>query len=90
MSLIAQSNNCRSARTVPPKYSFGARRTLLRRFPYLIIFCETETCIEIIAVAHGTDAQAIGEIGSHDVTVFMGSESHARQLLACFNFALAT
>ena len=36
-----------------PEYGFGARRMLLRRFPYLIIFRETASGVEVIAVAHG-------------------------------------
>jgi toxin ParE1/3/4 len=32
---------------------FGTRRAVLSRFPYLVIFRETLTGIEIIAVAHG-------------------------------------
>ena len=36
-----------------PEYAFGARRMLLRRFPYLIIFRETAGGVEVIAVAHG-------------------------------------
>ncbi|MCZ7605623.1 MAG: type II toxin-antitoxin system RelE/ParE family toxin [Planctomycetota bacterium] len=30
----------------------GARRALLRRFPYMIIFVEEDTTIEVIAVMH--------------------------------------
>jgi plasmid stabilization system protein ParE len=36
-----------------PGYAFGARRMLLRRFPYLVIFRETAGGVEVIAVAHG-------------------------------------
>ncbi len=33
-------------------YEFKARRALVRRFPYLIVFRKTPGAIEIIAVAH--------------------------------------
>ena len=36
-----------------PKFAFDARRKLLGRFPYVIVFRETKVEIEIIAVAHG-------------------------------------
>ena len=36
-----------------PEYAFGARRMVLQRFPYLVIFRETAAGVEIIAVAHG-------------------------------------
>ena len=36
-----------------PEYAFGARRMVLQRFPYLIIFRETARGVEVIAVAHG-------------------------------------
>jgi plasmid stabilization system protein ParE len=36
-----------------PDYAFGTRRMVLRRFPYLVVFRETEAGLEIIAVAHG-------------------------------------
>jgi plasmid stabilization system protein ParE len=36
-----------------PEYAFGARRMLLRRFPYLVIFREIAGGMEVIAVAHG-------------------------------------
>ena len=34
-------------------YEFGTRRIVLRRFPYLVVFRQTSSGIEIIAVAHG-------------------------------------
>ena len=34
-------------------YEFGTRRIVPRRFPYLIVFRENASGIEIIAVAHG-------------------------------------
>ena len=34
-------------------YEFGTRRMVLRRFPYLVVFREAASGIEIIAVAHG-------------------------------------
>jgi|SRR5579872_2457094 len=34
-------------------YEFGTRRIVLRRFPYLVVFRETTSGIEIIAVVHG-------------------------------------
>jgi plasmid stabilization system protein ParE len=36
-----------------PKLAFDTRWMVLGRFPYLIVFRETATEIEIIAVAHG-------------------------------------
>jgi toxin ParE1/3/4 len=36
-----------------PRSAFGTRRTALHHFPYLVVFRETETTIEIVAVAHG-------------------------------------
>jgi len=36
-----------------PEYAFGARRMVLQRFPYLVVFRETAAGMEIIAVAHG-------------------------------------
>jgi len=36
-----------------PNFEFGTRRTLLRRFPYFVVFRETEAQVEVVAVAHG-------------------------------------
>jgi plasmid stabilization system protein ParE len=36
-----------------PKLALKARRKVLGRFPYLVVFRETATEIEIVAVAHG-------------------------------------
>lgn len=36
-----------------PEYAFGTRRLVLQRFPYLVVFRETPTGVEVIAVAHG-------------------------------------
>ncbi|MGH9618305.1 MAG: type II toxin-antitoxin system RelE/ParE family toxin [Bryobacteraceae bacterium] len=36
-----------------PEYLFGARRTILRRFPYLMVFRTIGSDVEVIAVAHG-------------------------------------
>ena len=36
-----------------PEYAFGTRRLVLQRFPYLVVFRETGSGLEIIAVAHG-------------------------------------
>ena len=36
-----------------PWSAFGTRRIVLHHFPYLVVFRETETTIEIVAVAHG-------------------------------------
>ena len=36
-----------------PKLGFNARRKTLGRFPYIVVFRETTTEIEIVAVAHG-------------------------------------
>jgi plasmid stabilization system protein ParE len=35
------------------EYTFGTRRMVLQRFPYVIVFRETAAGVEIIAVAHG-------------------------------------
>ena len=40
----------------PERYAadeFGARRMLLRRFPFLIIYRKASAGVELIAVAHG-------------------------------------
>jgi plasmid stabilization system protein ParE len=34
-------------------YLGGTRGFLLRRFPYLIVFRETESTVQVVAVAHG-------------------------------------
>ena len=36
-----------------PEYAFGTRKILLHRFPYLVVFRETASHVEIIAVVHG-------------------------------------
>jgi plasmid stabilization system protein ParE len=36
-----------------PRYLGGTRRYLFHRFPFFVVFRETDTRIEIIAVAHG-------------------------------------
>lgn len=36
-----------------PPYDFATRRMVIRRFPFLIVFRETATGVEIIAIAHG-------------------------------------
>jgi plasmid stabilization system protein ParE len=36
-----------------PIFEFGTRRMLLRRFPYFVVFRETATRLEVVAVAHG-------------------------------------
>lgn len=36
-----------------PRHSTGTRRFLLRRFPFLVIYRELGTRIQIVAVAHG-------------------------------------
>jgi plasmid stabilization system protein ParE len=36
-----------------PMLGFNTRRVLLSRFPYLVVFRETTSEIEVIAVAHG-------------------------------------
>ena len=36
-----------------PKFAVDARRMVLGRFPYVVVFRETSTEIEIVAVAHG-------------------------------------
>jgi plasmid stabilization system protein ParE len=35
------------------RYAGGARRFLLRRFPFSVIYREVSGCIEIVAIAHG-------------------------------------
>lgn len=34
-------------------YHFGCRRYLMRQFPYVIVYRELETHIQVVAVAHG-------------------------------------
>jgi toxin ParE1/3/4 len=41
-----------SASELYPPYLHGTRCYLLRRFPYMIVYCATSTTIHIIAVAH--------------------------------------
>jgi plasmid stabilization system protein ParE len=36
-----------------PQFEFGTRKILLRRFPYWLVFRETATAVEIVALAHG-------------------------------------
>jgi len=36
-----------------PKYLYGTRRYLLKRFPFVIVYRLKESRIEIMAVAHG-------------------------------------
>lgn len=36
-----------------PVYLAGTRRALLNKYPYLIVFRETQDQIQIIAIAHG-------------------------------------
>lgn len=36
-----------------PEFEFGTRRIMLRKFPFLLVFRETESTVEIIAIAHG-------------------------------------
>lgn len=36
-----------------PKLAFDAQRVVLGRFPYVVVFRETRTEIETVAVAHG-------------------------------------
>jgi plasmid stabilization system protein ParE len=40
------------APTIWPRFEAGARRYLLRRFPYGILYRQTRSGIEVIAVAH--------------------------------------
>ena len=35
-----------------PPFTSGTRRALLRRFPYFLVFRETQSGIQILAVAH--------------------------------------
>ena len=36
-----------------PLHLYGTRKFLLRRFPYAVIYRQTATAIQIVAVAHG-------------------------------------
>jgi len=36
-----------------PTLAFNTRRVVLNRFPYLVVFRETTSEIEVVAVAHG-------------------------------------
>jgi|SRR5688572_214250 plasmid stabilization system protein ParE len=36
-----------------PKHLAGTRRSVLSRYPYLVVFQETDDVIRVIAVAHG-------------------------------------
>ena len=36
-----------------PTLAFNARRVVVSRFPYLVVFRETTSEIEVVAVAHG-------------------------------------
>ena len=36
-----------------PSFVFGTRRMALRKFPYVIVFRDSATAINIIAIAHG-------------------------------------
>jgi plasmid stabilization system protein ParE len=36
-----------------PSYLHGTRVYRLRRFPYLVVYLETSTSVDVIAVAHG-------------------------------------
>jgi plasmid stabilization system protein ParE len=36
-----------------PAFEFGTRRIVLRKYPYLLIYRESATSVEIVAVAHG-------------------------------------
>jgi plasmid stabilization system protein ParE len=36
-----------------PQFEFGTRRVVLRKFPYRLVFRETQSSVEIVAVAHG-------------------------------------
>jgi plasmid stabilization system protein ParE len=36
-----------------PALEFGTRRIVLRKFPYILVYRETATSVEIVAIAHG-------------------------------------
>ena len=36
-----------------PAFEFGTRRIVLHKFPYVLVYRESDTSLEIIAVAHG-------------------------------------
>ncbi|MBP88756.1 MAG: hypothetical protein CMJ64_18930 [Planctomycetaceae bacterium] len=40
-------------RSVGPTYLHGTRRYLLERFPYFVVYRETEEKLQVIAIAHG-------------------------------------
>jgi toxin ParE1/3/4 len=35
-----------------PAFMFGTRRMVLRKFPFVIVFRETATTVDIVAIAH--------------------------------------
>ncbi|HET7499685.1 MAG TPA: type II toxin-antitoxin system RelE/ParE family toxin [Kofleriaceae bacterium] len=43
---------CPLARDVPPR--LGARRCVLRRFPYAIVYVELPDELRVVAIAHGS------------------------------------
>jgi len=36
-----------------PKFLYGTRRLVFAKFPYVIVFRETDLAVEIVAIAHG-------------------------------------
>jgi plasmid stabilization system protein ParE len=46
-------DSIRVASELYPPYLHGTRRYLMRRFPYLIVYRNTSTAIQVVAVAHG-------------------------------------
>jgi toxin ParE1/3/4 len=36
-----------------PEYFHGTRKFVLRRFPYLIVYREKESVVQVLAIAHG-------------------------------------
>ena len=42
-------------------YLEGTRRYVMKRFPFIVVFHETPSTIEIIAIAHGHFVSAIAE-----------------------------
>ena len=56
-----------------PEYAFGTRRLVLQRFPYLIVFQETGSGLEIIAEAHGRRRPDYWQDRTDDSGAFIGS-----------------
>ena len=53
VELRSAMERIRQAPSEFPKLAFDARRMVLARFPFLVVFRETAVEIEIVAIAHG-------------------------------------